>query len=155
LQFKDGILQVYGSNFISIVRERKYAPADANKALILMFTKQDCPKCEWNEAYFDRLAKEFATDDFVFAKMDLDKNYPTSDLRQFLYNYGSDEPMLQFLAVLPDGGTVNRFQKEAESYEELTKFIESAKYLVNLNKPRLVEAETVANTTEGVKSDEL
>jgi thiol-disulfide isomerase/thioredoxin len=67
------------------VRERKYAPEDANKALILMFTKQDCPKCEWNEAYFDRLAKEFANDDFVFGKMDLDKNYPTSDLRQFLY----------------------------------------------------------------------
>jgi hypothetical protein len=61
--------------------------------------------------------------------------------------------MLQFLAVLPDGGTVNRFQKEAESYEELTKFIESAKYLLNLNKPQHIATETIANvtanTTEG------
>ena len=96
-----------------------------------MFTKQDCPKCEWNEAYFERLAIEFENDDFVFGKMDLDKNYPTSELREFLYTK-EDEPMLQFLAVLPDGGTVNRFQKEGDTYEELKKFIESAKYLVKL-----------------------
>ena len=72
---------MYGSNFISIVKVRKFAPLGSHKALILMFTKQDCPKCEWNEAYFERIAKEYENGDFVFGKMDLDKNYPTSELR--------------------------------------------------------------------------
>ena len=40
--------------------------------------------------------------------------------------------MLQFLAVLPDGGTINKFQKDGDTYEQLKKFIDSAKYLVNL-----------------------
>lgn len=57
-----------------------------------MFTKKDCPQCEWNEAYFERLNEDFADGDFVFAKMDIDNNYPTSDLRQFLYN--TKEPQL-------------------------------------------------------------
>jgi hypothetical protein len=47
---------VYGSNFINLVKDRKYAPAEEYKGLILLFTKQNCPKCEWTEAYFDRLA---------------------------------------------------------------------------------------------------
>jgi hypothetical protein len=59
-----------------------------------MFTKDDCHKCEWNEAYFDRLAKEELNKDFVFAKMDISKNYPTSDLRRFLVDRKPGEAML-------------------------------------------------------------
>ncbi len=40
---RDSILRVYGSNFISLVKERKYAEPGTMKCLILMFTKQDCP----------------------------------------------------------------------------------------------------------------
>jgi hypothetical protein len=76
--------------------------------------------------------------------MDLSHNYPTSDLRQFLYPT-EGEAMMQFLAVLPDGGTVNRFQKDNESYEDLKNFIESAKYVINLTKPK----------QEAAKSEEL
>jgi len=64
LVLKDGILQVYGSNFVSIVKERKFSATEERKGLILMFTRQNCPKCEWTEAYFDRLAEEFGSDDF-------------------------------------------------------------------------------------------
>lgn len=106
--YEGNILRVYGSNFISLVKELKYAPSGDFKSLILMFTKQNCPKCEWLEAYFDQLSLEFGSDpDFQFAIMDVDQNSPTSDLKQFLYN--DDEPMLQFLAVLPDGGSLKRF----------------------------------------------
>lgn len=76
------------------MKDRKFAPADSHKALILMFTKADCPRCEWNEAYFDQLSKEFANDDFIFGKMDIDKNYPTADFRQFLYPSKEEDPML-------------------------------------------------------------
>ncbi len=58
------ILRVYGSNFIPLVKELKYAPKEDVKGLILMFTKQNCPKCDWTEAYFDRLAQEFGGEDF-------------------------------------------------------------------------------------------
>lgn len=131
---KDGILQVYGSNFKTLVKDRRYAPADEQKGLLLFFSKADCPKCEWNEAYFERLAQDDNFKDFVFAKMDIDKNYPTSDYRDFLYNTNEEQPMLQFLAVLPDGGTLNRFQKDNESYDDLVTFLESTKYLLNLQK---------------------
>jgi len=40
---REGILRVYGSNFITLVKDRKYAPAGTMKGLILMFTKQNCP----------------------------------------------------------------------------------------------------------------
>ena len=56
LVYSDGVLQVYGSNFISIVKERKFLEKNPHKALCLMFTKEDCPKCDWNEAFFDMLA---------------------------------------------------------------------------------------------------
>ena len=36
---RDSILRIYGSNFISLVKERKYAPQGTMKGLILMFTK--------------------------------------------------------------------------------------------------------------------
>ena len=81
----EGILQVYGSNFISVVNERKYAPVDEKKGLLLMFLKQDCPRCAWSEAFFDRLFKLIGNETFIFAKMDIDKNYPTSDLRKHIY----------------------------------------------------------------------
>ena len=90
--FEGNILRVYGSNFISLVKERKYAPAEELKGLLLFFSKQNCPKCEWTEAFFERLAQESGDDDFQFAIMDVDENYPTADLRKFLYN--QDEPML-------------------------------------------------------------
>jgi thiol-disulfide isomerase/thioredoxin len=51
--FAGNILHVYGSNFISLVKERNYASPDEVKGLILMFTKKDCPACDWTEAYFD------------------------------------------------------------------------------------------------------
>ena len=130
--FEGNILRVYGSNFISLVKERKYAPAEELKGLILLFTKQNCAKCEWTEAYFDRLAQEFGGEDFQFAIMDVDENSPTADLRQFLYN--ENEPMLQFLAVLPDGGNIKKFQKESDTYEKLQEFIENVKYLVRYQK---------------------
>jgi thiol-disulfide isomerase/thioredoxin len=126
--FEGDILRVYGSNFISLVKERKYAAPEELKGLILMFTKKECPSCEWTEAYFERLAQEFQGDDFQFALMDVDENQPTPDLRQFLFN--PQEPMLQFLAVLPDGGHIKRFQKENDTYEKLSEFVENARYLV-------------------------
>ena len=59
--------------------------------------------------------------------------------------------------MLPDGGTVNRFQKEGESYEDLTNFILSAKYLVNLYKnehePAVIPQDESANAT--TKTEEL
>ena len=64
--------------------------------------------------------------------MDVDENSPTADLRQFLYN--ENEPMLQFLAVLPDGGNIKKFQKESDTYEKLQEFIENVKYLVRYQK---------------------
>jgi len=125
---REGILRVYGSNFIKLVKERNYAPAESMKGLILMFTKSNCPQCDWTEAYFDRLAAEFGEEDFQFAIMDVDQNSPTSDIKQFLNN--PEEPMLQFLAVLPDGGRINRFMKEDDTYEDLQSFISNIKYLV-------------------------
>jgi thiol-disulfide isomerase/thioredoxin len=125
---RDGILRVYGSNFITLVKERKYAPTESMKGLILMFTRSNCPQCDWTEAYFDRLAAEFGEEDFQFAIMDVDQNSPTADVKQFLMN--PDEPMLQFLAVLPDGGRINRFQKENDTYEDLQSFVQNIKYLV-------------------------
>ena len=109
-----------------------------------MFTKQDCPKCDWTEAYFDQFATEYSTH-FVFAIMNVDKNYPTSDIREFVY--GESDSMMQFLIVLPDGGTLNRFQKEGDTYEDLKKFLDNAQYLVHLYQkdvmPPKVEEETV------------
>lgn len=74
-----------------------------------MYTKQDCPKCEWNEAYFDTLAQEMGSADFIFAKMDLDKNLPPPEVKQFVLPDNSEANMLQFLAILPDGGAIKRF----------------------------------------------
>jgi thioredoxin-related protein len=89
---KDGILQIYGSNFINIVKERKWAPAnETEKGLLLFFTQSDCPKCDWNEAYFEKLAmEEVFNSTFVFARMDIDKNSPTHDLHPFLYINNND-----------------------------------------------------------------
>lgn len=126
---REGILRVFGSNFISLVKDRKYASPGTMKGLILMFTKQNCPQCDWTEAYFDRLVAEFGEEDFQFAIMDVDQNSPTSDVKQFLSG-NADEPVLQFLAVLPDGGRINRFQKENDSYEDLQGFVQNIKYLV-------------------------
>ncbi len=126
------MLQVYGSNYFQIVKERKYAPAEDKKGLLLMYTKQDCPKCEWNEAYFDTLAQEMGSADFIFAKMDLDKNLPPPEVKQFVLPDNPEANMLQFLAILPDGGAIKRFQKEDDSYEEIVKFFESARYLLNI-----------------------
>jgi hypothetical protein len=38
---KDSILRVYGSNYISLVKNRKYAKPGTMKGLILLFTKQN------------------------------------------------------------------------------------------------------------------
>ncbi len=38
--------------------------------------------------------------------------------------------MLQFLAVLPDGASIKRFQKENDTYEDLQAFVQNIKYLV-------------------------
>lgn len=78
---RDSILRVYGSNFISLVKDRKYAQPGTMKGLILMFTKQNCPQCDWTEAYFDRLSAEFGEEDFQFAIMDIDQNSPTYDIK--------------------------------------------------------------------------
>ena len=93
--YKDGILQVYGSNFIDIVKELKWADSDV-KGLILFFTKSDCPKCEWNEAYFEKLAmEEIFNSTFVFARMDIDKNRATPDYEGFFRKEVTEEnPML-------------------------------------------------------------
>lgn len=104
---RDSILRVYGSNFISLVKDRKYAQPGTMRGLILMFTKQNCPQCDWTEAYFDRLSAEFGEEDFQFAIMDVDQNSPTYDIKQF-FNSPNDA-MLQFLAVLPDGASIKRF----------------------------------------------
>ena len=93
-----------------------------------MFTKQNCPECDWTEAYFDRLSAEFGEEDFQFAIMDIDHNSPTYEIKQFLNN--PNEPMLQFLAVLPDGASIKRFQKESDAYEDLQGFVQNIKYLV-------------------------
>jgi thiol-disulfide isomerase/thioredoxin len=150
--FAGNILHVYGSNFINLVKDRKYAPAEDYKGLILLFTKQNCPKCEWTEAYFDRLAQEFGSEDFQFAIMNVDKNYPTSDLRQFLYN--ENEPMLQFLAVLPDGGQIKKFQKENDTFEKLQEFIENVKYLVRYQKTEAAGKAEKKAEEEVISSDQ-
>jgi thiol-disulfide isomerase/thioredoxin len=157
-EYVGDILKVYGSNFISLVKELNYAPAKEMKGLILFFTRQNCPKCEWLEAYFDQLVTEFSSDtnkdkDFQFAIMDVDQNSPTSDLKQFL-SVDSSEPLLQFLAVLPDGGTLKRFQKENDSYEKLQEFVENVRYLVKYqNAQEAGKAEKAAEAE--MKSEEL
>lgn len=88
---KDGILQIYGSNFISIVKDRKWAPAEEEKGLLLFFTKANCDKCDWNEAYFEKLLmEEIFNSTFVFARMDIDKNRPTYEFNEYLYTLSSD-----------------------------------------------------------------
>jgi thiol-disulfide isomerase/thioredoxin len=155
--FEGNFLRVYGSNFISLVKERKYAEPEELKGLILMFTKKDCHACDWLEAYFDRVAQEYQGDDFQFAIMDVDENQPTPDLRQFLYN--DQEPMLQFLAVLPDGGNIKRFQKENDTYDRLAEFVENVRYLVREQKsqakPKQVEAEKISEKEDASTTDEL
>lgn len=106
--YKKGILQVYGSNFIQIVKERSYLQEHPGKALLLMFTKDHCPKCDWDEAFFDKLAAE-ERGYFLFAKMNIDKNFVTSDYRPHLYDLKDGKPMLQYLAILPDGAQIKRF----------------------------------------------
>lgn len=146
---KEGVLQVYGSNFVTLVKERRYAPAEEEKALLIFFTKADCSKCDWNEGYFLKLVEdETLQEDFVFAKMDLDKNYPSSDYIKYFYNLPEDEPMLQFLAVLPDGGTLTRFQIEGETFEAIHEFVERVKYLLSLQQP-LRKAAQAAEAAEG------
>ena len=78
--YKNGILQTYGSNFISIVKERSFLAQHPGKGLLLKFTKDNCPKCDWNEVFFERLAEE-ERGFFVFAIMNIDKNYVTPDYR--------------------------------------------------------------------------
>ena len=150
--FAGNILHVYGSNFINLVKDRKYAPPEEHKGLIIMFTKQNCPTCEWTEGYFDRLAQEFGSEDFQFAIMNVDKNFPTSDLRQFLYN--ESEPMLQFLAVLPDGGQIKKFQKESDTFEKLQEFIENVKYLVRYQKTEAAGKAEKKAEEEVISSDQ-
>ena len=60
--------------------------------------------------------------------MDIDQNSPTYDIKQFFNN--PNEAMLQFLAVLPDGASIKRFQKENDTYEDLQGFVQNIKYLV-------------------------
>ena len=79
--------------------------------------------------------------------MDVEKNYPTSDLRQFLYN--EDEPTLQILAVLPDGGQIKKFEKESDTYEKFQEFVENVKYLVRHQKTQ-AGGKTVTNKEEEV-----
>ncbi len=82
LEYKDGILQVYGSNFISIVKDLKFQEGgNSGKSLFLIFTKADCALCDRYEEIFNMLKKEIADSHFVFAKMDIDKNYATLDYR--------------------------------------------------------------------------
>lgn len=67
--------------------------------------------------------------------------------------------------MLPDGGTISRFQKENETYEELLKFIERAKQIIKLYKGEdepvptkaTTEAETSTNetTTASLTTEEL
>ena len=64
--------------------------------------------------------------------MDIDKNSPTSDIKQFFTN--PNEPMLQFLAVLPDGASIKRFQKENDTQGDLQGFVQNIKYLVSHQK---------------------
>ncbi len=113
-----------------------------------MFTKKDCPACDWTEAYFDQLAQEFHGEDFQFAIMNVDENWPTPDLRQFLFR--EKEPMLQFLAVLPDGGHLKRFEKEKDSYEKIQEFLENIRYLVREQKAQAKSRyyQTHANESE-------
>jgi hypothetical protein len=61
---KDSILRVYGSNFISLVKERKFTKPGTMKGLILLFTKQNSAQFNATEAFLDRLSKEFGEDDF-------------------------------------------------------------------------------------------
>jgi hypothetical protein len=78
--------------------------------------------------------------------MDVDKNHPTADLKQFLFN-DNDGMMLQFLVVLPDGGSVKRFQKERDTYDDLKKFVENTRYLIKHYKEQF-EDNGSANKTE-------
>jgi hypothetical protein len=84
--------------------------------------------------------------------MNVEKNYPTSDLRQFLYN--ENEPMLQFLAVLPDGGHIKKFQKENDTFEKLQEFIENVKYLVRYQKTEAAGKAEKKAEEEVISSDQ-
>lgn len=44
------ILRVYGSNFISLVKDRKFDTSGTMKALILVFKKQNCTLCDETES---------------------------------------------------------------------------------------------------------
>ena len=57
--------------------------------------------------------------------------------------------MLQFLAVLPDGGNIKKFQKESDTYEKLQEFIENVKYLVRYQKAQ------AAGEPENKKTEEV
>ena len=70
---------------------------------------------------------------FVFARMDIDKNRPTHEFSEYLYIQPSEteeatpRTMLQFIAFLPDGGNIRRFQKEGENYQDIYDFVDRAR----------------------------
>jgi hypothetical protein len=80
---KDSILRVYGSNFISLVKDRKYTKPGTMRGLILLFTKQNSSQFNSTEAYLGQLSKEYGEEDFQFAIMDIIRNSPTYDIKQF------------------------------------------------------------------------
>lgn len=65
--------------------------------------------------------------------MDIDKNQPTHEYNEYLYFQETDaeetspKTMLQFIAFLPDGGNIRRFQKEGETYEDIHDFVDRAR----------------------------
>jgi hypothetical protein len=74
-------LQVYGSNFVDLVKTTWFKP----KKLIIQFVRDDCSVCEWAEAFFDQIAQELKDyEGFVFARMDVSQNLPTADFQQFV-----------------------------------------------------------------------
>lgn len=101
-----------------------------------MFTKDYCPKCDWDEAFFDKLASE-ERGYFLFAKMNVDKNLVTADYRPHLYDLKDGKPMLQYLVILPDGAQLKRFQKDRETYDEFTQWTETVEYLIQAKRTEL------------------
>lgn len=45
----------------------------------------NCPLCDKLEVYFERIKDEFP--DFLFARMDIERNYPTSEYREYMMNH--------------------------------------------------------------------
>ena len=76
---------------MEVVRER----SRKQKPLFLMFTKMNCPLCDKLEAYFEKLSTYHP--EFQFGRMDIEKNYPTSEFRHVIF----EEEMPQFFMIYP------------------------------------------------------